>query len=221
MLGHQEENWAKLILILKSVICPTFHNCNPILLEVFPYFQIFSHEYSLNSEAWGGSRHLKCWSISIMINTWCTTSCPRSLNFHCNMLYFLPHCLHVTIRYNPVFFPRQFLPKPTTWPLQTIRKAALIWAGDVGNRTGLHNLDLNQTCEKQCPIATLGRCVHSILCATRFVLQSLMKIISAKAHKACPHTTRATEHPQLSYAHPIHIPTWLDLRNLIRLQSWI
>lgn len=49
-----------------DTIFPTFHNCKAILLKVFTYFQIFSHDYSLNSEwAWGGSRHLKFWFNNI------------------------------------------------------------------------------------------------------------------------------------------------------------
>lgn len=109
-----------------------------------------------------------------MINMWCTTSCPRSLlNFHCSMLYFLPHCLHVTIKYNPVFFPWQLLPKPSTYTLADNKKSST----DLSRRCGQQNWtaqsrSYSETREKQCPIAALGRCVHSILCATRFILQS-------------------------------------------------
>lgn len=105
-------------------------------------------------------------------------------------------------------------------PLQTIGKAAKIGRCGTQNWTA-QSRSQSQTHEKQCPIATSERCVHSVLCATRFVLQSLMKIIFAKAHSSCPHTTKATEHPQLSNAHPWNIQTSLDLSNLIRLQSWI
>lgn len=118
------------------------------------------------------------------------------------MLLFSPHCLHVTIKYNPVFFPQQFLPKPSTSPPTDNRKSSTKISRCRTQNWTAQSRCQSQTREKQCPIATSGTCVHSILCATRLVVQSLMKIISAKAHESCPHTTKATQHPQLSNAHP-------------------